>query len=404
MPRLLRTQTSASSSSLETDPITGLFALTMLRLIIGTGAEAHLANESTSVLEQLLNRLGISADPKDFATVRELKGALEKQRQILESAPISDHNPLLTNAANLGNSLGLDETEVQLLAFLALEEEEEDAAQPLLATARTASRRDVAHLLGLALNCPEESVRRALHPDGTLLRAGLVVPERRGPVNEGSGLELLRGLGSTLLTNSPPPDELLRSYYRPAPAPALAVDDFPHLAADLTRLTRLLASAAECGEAGVNILLYGPPGTGKTELARLAAHQAGLTSLEINHETAGGIPLEPSQRQRAYQLCQHLTSRDRTAAILFDEVEDISAPTPSGLLRNRAPDPIGGKATLNNLLETNPVPALWITNDPHPLDTAHLRRFAWVIEVGVPPRSVRRRILAGATAELPVSD
>jgi hypothetical protein len=47
----------------------------------------------------------------------------------------------------------------------------------------------------------------------------------------------------------------------------------------------------------------------------------------------------------------------------------------------------------NRLLETNPVPAIWICNQLDGIDQAHVRRFDLVIEVPLPPLQAREKML-----------
>ena len=47
---------------------------------------------------------------------------------------------------------------------------------------------------------------------------------------------------------------------------------------------------------------------------------------------------------------------------------------------------------MNRILEDNPVPAIWITNDTDGMDPAFLRRFLLPVAFTTPPRSVRRQM------------
>jgi len=90
-----------------------------------------------------------------------------------------------------------------------------------------------------------------------------------------------------------------------------------------------------------------------------------------------------------------LRGADR-ALLLFDEIEDIfDEPSPSFLLfgdrdENYAATP--GKAWLNRTLESNTVPAIWITNRVSHIDPAVLRRFDLAVAFPNPPRAVREQI------------
>jgi len=52
----------------------------------------------------------------------------------------------------------------------------------------------------------------------------------------------------------------------------------------------------------------------------------------------------------------------------------------------------GSKVHINRLLENNPVPTLWTTNDISDCDPAFLRRISFTLELRTPPVSVRSRI------------
>ena len=53
----------------------------------------------------------------------------------------------------------------------------------------------------------------------------------------------------------------------------------------------------------------------------------------------------------------------------------------------------GEKGWMNRVLEENPVPAVWITNDADSMDPAFLRRFLLPVAFTTPPRAVRRRMV-----------
>ena len=83
--------------------------------------------------------------------------------------------------------------------------------------------------------------------------------------------------------------------------------------------------------------------------------------------------------------------------MLFDEAEDAFPELDAGTLRAfrmkaaRAVTP-QSKAWINQFLETNPAPVIWISNRIEQIDEAYLRRFTYHLEIGGPPKSVRRAI------------
>ena len=62
------------------------------------------------------------------------------------------------------------------------------------------------------------------------------------------------------------------------------------------------------------------------------------------------------------------------------------------------------KAWMNQTLENNPVPTVWVSNAIGQMDEAYLRRFSLHIAFKHPPISVRKRLAAQAFAPLGVSD
>jgi SpoVK/Ycf46/Vps4 family AAA+-type ATPase len=90
------------------------------------------------------------------------------------------------------------------------------------------------------------------------------------------------------------------------------------------------------------------------------------------------------------------------AALLFDEVEDVFPPISSeaAQLMARAEQvvappsgSVSGKAWVNQILESNPVPTVWVTNRIEQIDPAFRRRFAYHLELKSPPPGAREGIV-----------
>ena len=152
-------------------------------------------------------------------------------------------------------------------------------------------------------------------------------------------------------------------------------------------LTTLLRRTVAQREAGVNVLLYGPPGTGKTELAKVCAAAAGLQLYEVEYADRDGNSLSGRDRYRSLQISQVFLKGSSEVALLFDEVEDVFPPisTEAAQLIARmdnssdapASGSVSGKAWVNQILETNPVPVIWVTNRVEQIDPAFRRRFQY---------------------------
>ncbi len=207
--------------------------------------------------------------------------------------------------------------------------------------------------------------------------------------------------------------ELMAVFTRPSPVSALSLSDFDYVAEDAHVLRNLLTRAVEQGEVGVNILLYGPPGTGKTELARVLAQAAGLKLFEVEHADREGHSLSGRDRYRSLQIAQAFLKGSAQAALLFDEVEDVFPPLSheaaqlmarAEQVAGRASQSVSGKAWVNQILESNPVPTLWVTNRIEQIDPAFRRRFAYHLELQSPPPGAREQLVRKALAEHAVDE
>ncbi len=160
--------------------------------------------------------------------------------------------------------------------------------------------------------------------------------------------------------------------------------DYEHVASDRDLITAVLKGGAHAQAPGVNILLYGPPGSGKTELAKMAANSAGLVLYGAGEETQQGGEADRASRLLDLVFSNRLVAGEKGCALLFDEMEDVAV----HLIRRG-----GSKVFLNRLLETNPVPIIWTSNELGNIDPALLRRMTLAVELKRPPAVQRRRIM-----------
>jgi len=355
---------------------------------IGVPALAHLfadwdRRDLLVLPERGTNRNQRRLDPDEIAALT--LALREREAALLAFGEV--RAPVLRNAATLAKRLGLTPTECAVLVFAVLGGSMQLLRGPLERLGahlrdRPALARAVAALLGIA----EGSVLAALDPEGALARTGLV---RVGLHDEDEPpLRAREGLAPILFDELDANDALVGRFACLARAPGLTVADFAHLGQDVSILVALLASASRSAQPGINIMLYGPPGTGKTELARVLATQAGLKLYEVRHSTDSGEGMTHARYSQVV-VAQQLLRSAEGIALMFDEAEDLLP------ARDGVPQPADerlGKAAFNSLLETNPVPMVWVSNEIAHIDPAYLRRFAFLLEVKTPSRAVRRRI------------
>ena len=177
--------------------------------------------------------------------------------------------------------------------------------------------------------------------------------------------------------------------------------------------------AIESVRAGRNLVIQGPPGTGKSELSKVIAHAAGVQLFEVEYADRDGNSLSGRDRYRSLQIAQVFLKGTQHAALLFDEVEDVFPPISvdaAGLMARAEQQAlaaavshsVNGKAWVNQILESNPVPTIWVTNRIEQIDPAFRRRFAYHLELKSPPPGAReqliRKALSAAVGDLPVSE
>jgi SpoVK/Ycf46/Vps4 family AAA+-type ATPase len=102
-------------------------------------------------------------------------------------------------------------------------------------------------------------------------------------------------------------------------------------------------------------------------------------------------------------MCQSFLARSHASMVVFEEMEDVF-PAEGTMMGSKRERFVGNKAEINSMLEQNPVPTLWISNDVGYMDSAYLRRFDYALELLPPPRSVRKNIIRRHFADLPVPE
>jgi len=129
----------------------------------------------------------------------------------------------------------------------------------------------------------------------------------------------------------------------------------------------------------------------------------------VEYQDRDGNALSGRDRYRSLQIAQVFLRSSANAVLLFDEVEDVfPRPQPvayrEGDTGGVVTASVNGKAWVNQVLESNAVPTVWITNQVDHIDPAYRRRFAYHLELRSPPPQARERLVHTALSGLPVSD
>ena len=350
--------------------------------------------------------------PKDLLSVLSATGewlshALKKQSTLVEK-----------NIDALASLLQLNRAERALLLYGTLARYQRDLRSLLVefkvnnAPEAYAAIADVAGVKAL-------EVAEALRAGSRLERIGMVenLISEHNITDLADLMKVSEKLPPVLMREYRDQSELMAVFTRPAARSSLQLADFAFVDEDAQVLVALLRNAVAAREQGVNVLLYGPPGTGKTELAKVAAQAAGLDLFEVEYADRDGNSLSGRDRYRSLQIAQVFLKGSTHAALLFDEVEDVFPPISSEaaqlMARSEQLPPtaggalnssVSGKAWVNQVLESNTVPTLWVTNRIEQIDPAFRRRFAYHLELRSPPPGAREGVVRKTLEGVQVSD
>ncbi|WP_374359751.1 AAA family ATPase [Pseudoduganella danionis] len=375
--------------------------LWVLRILMSLGGHRNFIRSRDFSDDELAEVLGLGkwldTEDREFDAA-EVKKVLTDQLRLANKSPTPALPPILkANIERLAMRVGMNQVECSILAFAAMLHHEDtlDKGADTLSVIATS---DIASVLAKILDLPTSDVRTALANQGVLARSGLLTVDRSGAAPLRSKLDLLSNqFADAILGTETDPLNLLRDTVAPSPPARLSLQDFSHINEALTILRPYLARVIKEGRSGVNIFIYGPPGTGKSELARALAAELRCELLEIASEDDDGDAVSGERRLRAYRAAQCFFDQ-RHALLLFDEVEDIFS---NGIAQfgNRS-TAVRCKAWLNRTLENNRVPTLWVSNSIQGIDPAFMRRFDLQIELPIPPRHQRERILQSVCSDL----
>ena len=346
--------------------------------------------------------------PKDLLSVLSATGeylthTLKKQSTLVEK-----------NIDALANLLQLNRAERALLLYGTLARYQRDLRSMLVEFKVSNAPEAYAALADVAGVKPHE-LAEALRAGSRLERIGMVenLISEHNITDLADLMKVSEKLPPVLMREYRDNNELMAVFTRPSVRSELALNDFAFVKEDADVLVSLLKNAVAGKEQGVNVLLYGPPGTGKTELAKVVAQAAGLDLFEVEHADRDGNSLSGRDRYRSLQIAQVFLKGSQQSALLFDEVEDVFPPISSEAAQllarsDQMPAPasssVNGKAWVNQILESNTVPTLWVTNRIEQIDPAFRRRFAYHLELRSPPPGAREGVVRKTLEGVPVSD
>jgi transitional endoplasmic reticulum ATPase len=286
------------------------------------------------------------------------------------------------NIALLAKKIGLNALEIDIVVLLVLVKQfsiMKVTDYHFGALNKTQFNHAVAALLGADIR----AVEKALSTSGRLVKTSIVYFQDER-VELAEKFDFVRDFDVFISDELKTTAQMMEHFIHSVETAALTISDFAHIAHELDYLLPYLKEALTKGLQGCNVLLYGAPGTGKTELAKTLARTLGVTLYEVKTAGTDNEPIYASTRLGSYNAGCHLLEPNGQHLLLFDEIEDVmSRPGDDERSVPRS------KVWFNRLLEQNPIPTIWTSNQVYCIDNAYLRRFDIVLEMTAPSRQQR---------------
>ena len=410
------TSASANSSSrannaVDTDSC--IIRLWILRILVLLKTEREFVTSYGFEDKQLAQWLGLTheylnddeSDEDQAPQRKQILAALARQHRHIEPRAHLMKVPctLANNVSRIAALVNLNPVECRILEFVLLMHTSALLKQACEYVTKLENQR-LAEVVAKILAQPLESVRQALKNDGTLFKTGLISIQLTSRYSLDCKFDLLsEKLPHRLLEAEVEPADWLKDMIQTSGPGHLEFEDYAHCADALEVIRPYLEQSLQVGRQGVNILLYGPPGTGKTQLAKLLAKDMACEMFEVTTQDENDEPITGRKRLKALSAT-HSFFAQRQALVVFDEIEDaFSNPDDdeTGFFSSSRRSKKGmNKGWINRLLENNHLPTIWIGNSLVNVDAAYIRRFDVVLEMPVPPKAQRERIIRQASEGL----
>jgi len=330
-------------------------------------------------------------DDSEVGSKQEIIEILKKRLEKIEKINIQKLPKILQqNIQKISKLIGFNNVEKDILIF-SIYLHYYDMLSDATRTLDDISTEKAIVILSVLLDHSVNKVKKALSPRSKLSQSGLVSVDRSGSNSLSRKLDILSSeFSDKMMSLSDDVEEMVRDSVRKCGKTSLKMNDYSYLDKDLNILIPYLQNALIKKEKGVNILFYGKPGTGKTELTKAIAKKLKVDIYEVSYANEDDEPISGEKRLKAYKVGQSFFSNNNVI-LMFDEIEDVVGGNDA--MSFFAPPKQQNKGWMNRMLENNPIPSIWITNDIYSMDSALVRRYDMTIEIPIPPKAKCKEII-----------
>jgi hypothetical protein len=273
-------------------------------------------------------------------------------------------SPFASRLTELGRTLKLSSLEQDILSFAFLTTVSHELSGIF---EQLASDRWIAGVLWTALfNTSADQLAKAMRPNSPLRLSGLLQAAGRR-----AQFATVSRFWVDLLANA---NSLADALLEPLDNKTGAGRPARLLEEDLTLAIRLLKNAKE---PGVNLLLYGAPSLDKLQLLRDIVASSGRTAWRVRRFEEAPRDVLPSLTFAAFQM---LAGKGASAVLVIERPSEVLHSAPPQMIRalfGIEISPEDGRPFDENLLSTNPVPAVWLASDVGSLPEDTIARFVF---------------------------
>ena len=350
----------------------------MLQLLLEYRGFSEVFRENNWRYDNIAEALGLPSEMEnsdDFcAKVKKLLQGRNKMLPKLTALCVNENPIIQQNIDTLTQLLSLNAAE-QTLFRLSVQLRLDEPLKKLSEVLPKSNLVEVSEVLSNLFDLPKSDIISALKDKGKLLGYGLL--ERNyNPDSLHDYLDWGKMLDFDEFISGPLNEQvLLKVCTKPAIEPSLSLDDFAYLGEMKAMMLDYLQSSFAIHRKGVNILIYGAPGTGKTELATLLGKVLSVSVNNITYMDEDGDVISAEDRLNKCCFAQKVLE-GQSSLLIFDEIEDVFR---AGFFERSVAQK--NKAWMNQLLENNNVPMIWLSNSVSGIDPAFLRRFDLILEM-----------------------